>query len=145
MIAAVLDANVLVSSTLVPTGPPARVRRAVVEGKFRLVTSRPIIDEVCRTLRSERVSRPYRLEPLDVWQMRQFLEHEGDIVALTEIVAGVATHPEDDLILSTAVSAKADYLVTSDRQLLALREYEGVKIVTPNDFLSVLRDQGRDE
>lgn len=145
MIMAVLDANVLVSSTLVPSGAPGRVRRAVIERRFRLVTSRPIVDEVCRTLRSERVSRPYRLEPIDVWQMRQFLEHQGDVVALTEMVAGVATHPEDDLILSTAVNARADYLVASDRQLLALREYEGVRIVTPERFLSVLREQDEDE
>ena len=56
-------------------------------------------------------------------------------------MSGVATHPEDDLILSTAIVSKADYLVTSDRQLLALGEYEGVRIITPRDFLTVLNER----
>jgi predicted nucleic acid-binding protein len=42
------------------------------------------------------------------------------------------------VILATAVSARADYLVTGDRQLLALGEYQGVQMVTPRDFLAIL-------
>jgi predicted nucleic acid-binding protein len=53
-------------------------------------------------------------------------------------VQGVASHPEDDLILATAVSAQADYLVTGDRQLLALGRYQGVEIVTPRAFATIL-------
>jgi predicted nucleic acid-binding protein len=53
-------------------------------------------------------------------------------------VQGVASHPEDDLILATAVSAQADYLVTGDRQLLALGEYQGAQIVTPRAFATIL-------
>ena len=59
-------------------------------------------------------------------------------VPVTAQVQGVATHPEDDLILATAISGNADYLVTGDRQLLALGSYGGVRIVTPRDFLAIL-------
>jgi len=50
----------------------------------------------------------------------------------------MATHPEDDLILATAASARADYLVTGDRQLLALGTFEEIAIVTPRAFLDLL-------
>jgi predicted nucleic acid-binding protein len=60
-------------------------------------------------------------------------------VEITVEVRGVATHPEDDLILATAISARADYLVTGDRQLQALGSYQGVQIVSPRQFLTILQ------
>jgi predicted nucleic acid-binding protein len=61
--------------------------------------------------------------------------------AITSPVSGVATHPEDDLILAAAVSAQADYLVTGDARLQALGSYQGVKIVTPREFVQILEQQ----
>jgi predicted nucleic acid-binding protein len=50
---------------------------------------------------------------------------------------------EDDAILATALSGKADFLVTGDRQLLRLGTYRGVRIVTARDFLTILRQDVR--
>lgn len=61
------------------------------------------------------------------------------MLKVTEFVSGVATHPEDDLVLATAVSGKADYLVTGDKPLRkTVPKYQGVKLVTPVEFLKVL-------
>ena len=57
---------------------------------------------------------------------------------LTVSVAGVASHPEDDLILSTGLSAGASYLGTRDKQLLKLGEYGGMQIVHPADLVEIL-------
>jgi predicted nucleic acid-binding protein len=56
-------------------------------------------------------------------------------------VTGVATHPEDDLVLAAAVSAGADYLVTGDRKLQALDTFEGVRILSPRQFLDMIEAQ----
>jgi predicted nucleic acid-binding protein len=53
-------------------------------------------------------------------------------------VSGVATHPEDDLILATAVAANATYLVTGDRKLRAVGNFRGVTILSPREFLATL-------
>lgn len=66
------------------------------------------------------------------------LRDEATITPITTIVQGVATHQEDDLILATAVSAGADYLVTGDQQLQALGSYRGVTILSTRAFLNVL-------
>jgi hypothetical protein len=58
------------------------------------------------------------------------------ISPVTAIVRGAATHPEDDLVLATAVSARADCLVTGDRQLQRLGSYQGVSILSPALFSS---------
>lgn len=69
------------------------------------------------------------------------LEQEAVLTPITRQVQGVATHPEDDLILAAAVSARADYLVTGDDQLQKLGGFEGVKIVSPREFLRLLDDE----
>jgi predicted nucleic acid-binding protein len=48
------------------------------------------------------------------------------------------THPEDDLILATAVSAQADYLVTGDNALLGLGAFQDVMTLSSRAFLDLL-------
>ena len=60
-------------------------------------------------------------------------------------VRGVASHPADDLILATTVSASVDFLVTGDQALLRLKEHRGVTIVTPREFLDILDREHSDD
>lgn len=138
MIGAVLDANILVSGILAPAGIPARILLAAFAGVFSCFASEVIVREVLMSLGRDRVRRRYRVDPARISQIQQFLESDGILVPITVTVQGVASHPEDDLILATAVSAQADFLVTGDRQLLALGQYDGVQIVTPRDFAAIL-------
>jgi putative PIN family toxin of toxin-antitoxin system len=138
VIRAVLDTNVLVSAILLPAGIPARILLAAFAAVFSCFASEVIVSEVLVTLGRDRVRRKYRLDPARISQVRTFLESRPVLVPITATVQGVASHPEDDLILATAVSAQADYLVTGDRQLLALGAFQGVQIVSPRDFLAVL-------
>jgi predicted nucleic acid-binding protein len=57
-------------------------------------------------------------------------------------VSGVATHREDDQILAAAVSARAEYLVTGDKQLQQLGIYQGVRVISPRAFLDLLEATG---
>ena len=64
------------------------------------------------------------------------LRTQAVITAITASVQGVATHPEDDVILATAVTyashtASPVWLVTGDKQLQKLSTYQEVQIVTP--------------
>lgn len=138
MITAVLDTNTLVSAILVPHGIPARLLRAAYTREFACISSVPIVSEVLRTLGRSRVQRKYQVAAVDVERLRRFLQSGLVATPITVQVQGVATHPEDDLILATAVSARADYLVTGDRQLLKLGSYQGVHIVSARDFLAAL-------
>jgi putative PIN family toxin of toxin-antitoxin system len=117
---------------------PARILLAALNGLFRCLASDVIVSEVFRTLGRDRVRRKYRLDPARISEIRTFLESRPVLVPITAAVHGVASHPEDDLILATAVSAQADYLVTGDRQLLALGESQGAQIVTPRHFATIL-------
>ena len=60
-------------------------------------------------------------------------------VAIRRRVTGAATHPEDDRILATALSAHVDYLVTGDQRLRdRVPSFQGIPLVSPAAFLDVL-------
>jgi predicted nucleic acid-binding protein len=66
---------------------------------------------------------------------------QADFVELPAIPA-VSRDPKDDKFLATARAGRVDYLVTEDRDLLDLVEYEGTKIITTEEFLRVLEEPG---
>ena len=139
----VLDANVVVSGVAGsrhPNSTPGAIYRAWRNGAFDLVLSEHIVEEVGRAL-ADRSFRQ-RLSPQQISGARIVLRRRSIIVPITVEVHGVATHPEDDLVLATAVSARVDYLVTGDIQLQKLKTYEGVTILSPRAFLDVLEGGG---
>jgi putative PIN family toxin of toxin-antitoxin system len=139
----VLDANVLVSGFSFGGGVPDRILRRWKEGQFRLIVSSHLLAEVGNTL-----EKPYfrsRLSESSVQQALLLLRIEARTTLLTNVVSGVATHPEDDSVLATAVSASCDYLVTGDRQLQHLGSYQGVRIVSPREFLTLVERLEQDD
>lgn len=67
--------------------------------------------------------------------MEEELGMQAVPVEATAITSGVTSHWQDDLVLSSAISGNADYLVTRDAAFRRVGEYQGVKIRTPDEFL----------
>lgn len=141
MITSVLDTNVLASGIVGyrnPASVPGQLLRAWRQSRFELIVSEPILVELSRTL-----AKPYFRRRLTAQQLRRthrLLRRRTVPVRITSVVTGVATHPEDDLILSTAISAQAGYLVTGDRQLQSLGSHGNTVILSPREFLDVLAE-----
>ena len=98
--------------------------------------SDPLLAEVERTL-----TNAYFIQRLPVAERQSFLtllRRRAVLTQLTITVTGIAAHPEDDLMLSTALSGDAQFLVTGDHKLLGLKTYEGVVIVSVHEFLALL-------
>jgi len=100
VIRAVLDTNVFVAALLVRLGLPWRILTEAYASNFLCFTSDAINGEVFRTFGRERIRRKYELEAAQVERPRRFLESDGVRVPISADVAGIATHPEDDLILA---------------------------------------------
>jgi putative PIN family toxin of toxin-antitoxin system len=141
MIRATLDTNVLAAGIVTSSHTVnGQVIQAWRENKYSLVLSEAILTELSRTL-----AEPYfsaRLTAAQIEAILNLIRSEATVVPLLIPVAGVATHPEDDLILATALSGKAHYLVTRDEKLQAkVKQYKGVVIVSPPVFLQRLREE----
>ena len=143
MIRATLDTNVLVAGIITsPQTVNGQVIQAWRENKYSLVLSEAILTELSRTL-----SEPYfsaRLTAAQIEGTVNLFRSEATIVPSIITVTGVATHPEDDLILATALSGRAHYLVTRDEKLQEkVKEYKGIAIVSPPVFLQRLREKAK--
>ena len=100
------------------------------------MASAPIVAELRRTL-----AKPYfaqRFTPEEIERALYLVRHRSSFVEVLAEVRGIATTPDDDLILATAVAGEAVFLVTGDRQLRNLGGYQGVRIVGPREFMDWL-------
>ena len=138
MIRAVLDANVCVSAAVRPEGPPGQIINRFLHGEsFEIVLSQAIVDEVLRALNYPKV-RKYmraRLDP-ELWF--------EDIVVLSHFVAddrelkGISKDSDDDKYIAAAIEGRAAFVVAGDSDLLDLREYDGIRFVSPRVSLGIL-------
>lgn len=139
MLRAVLDANVFVSATINPLGRPAKVIAAL--DSFDLVVSDAILVEIGRVLSYPKIARRHGWT---VEEVRAFLDDLSRLAVHTPArlkLRVIAEDPADDRYLEAAIEGGAGYLVSGDAHLLKLKEFQGTRIVTPNEFLRVLREQ----
>jgi len=125
----VLDTNVLVSGVTYKEGTSGRIVRLFQRRGLEVVLSRYILDEMVRVL--PRMSR----NPLSTEHIRDLAD---SFVMLAELVEPDVSpdanlrDPADQPVLATLRASGADYLITGDKDLLALAsEYP---IATPAAF-----------
>ncbi len=106
MIRAVLDANVLVSGLAFRRSVQAAILRNWALNAFELVLSGPLLNETRTAL-----AKDFFIERFGTGFESDVYEAllGAELTILTAPVSNIATHPEDDLILSAAVSGRADY------------------------------------
>ena len=144
MVRAVLDTSVLVSALLTPEGVPGQLLDRAEEGTFILCISPAILEETRHVLlREPKLQARYGYSAASVETFSAGLLELADLVVEIPALPGaVPLDPKDDMIVATAVAARADYLVTGDRRhLLVLGHYEGIHILAPRAFLEVLGDE----
>lgn len=125
----VLDTNVLVSGLAYPRSIPGRILEAWREGSVEVVLSRYILDEMVRVL--PRLGR-IRLTPAEIRDLADSFLFLAEIVEPIAAPEAGLRDPTDQPVLGTLRAAQADYLVTGDKDLLALGEH--YPIVTPAVF-----------
>ncbi len=139
MLRAVLDANVYASALVKPDGPPGRILHLLLADRaFVVVLSRWIIVELRRCLDDPKLRKFIRIDDDEIDRWILAIELIADMVMPSREVRAVADDPDDDHLLAAALEGRAALLVTGDQHVLALREYEGVRIVTPAEFLKIL-------
>jgi len=141
MVTAILDTNVFVRAALGPRSPSAHVVDAYLDGKFHLVLSQAVLEELLTVLLLPEIREVHG------WSDDKILQFVVNLPAEAAVYAGQAHVPaslprdvSDVKFLSLAHEADADYLVTKDgRHLLRLKKYRRTQIVTPTQFLAHLR------
>ena len=135
---AVIDTNVLVSRTLSPGGTPGKIFTRWSDGAFELVVSESLLAEYKKALNYERVRKIHKYAPERIEDVVETIRAAAIEVKVTEFLHVVMQDPDDNKILECAAAANADYIVSGDRHLLALGDYNNIPILSPAAFLSIL-------
>jgi putative PIN family toxin of toxin-antitoxin system len=125
----VLDTNVLVSGLAYPGSLPGRIVNAWRQGGLDVVLSHYILDEMVRVL--PRLPR-ILLTPAEIRDLADSFLFLAEIVEPNKEWDEALRDQNDQLVLGTLRAAEADYLITGDKDLLALGER--YPIVTPAVF-----------
>jgi hypothetical protein len=133
---AVLDSNVLISALLSPRGAPAALVRAWLSGRFELVLSHELLQELTTALGYPKLA--IRVPETERDRLIDCLLSAGTLVDDPGTTAdGHAADPGDEYLIALARSARA-VLVSGDRHLLALAP--ALPVYSPREFLVLLGD-----
>jgi putative PIN family toxin of toxin-antitoxin system len=128
----VVDNNIFVSSFF--GGNPRKIIDLWKNAKITLCLSNAILDEYIDVLRRIGMKDEYELEEL------LSLFSKGFNILFTTKTAKIKiikNDPGDDKFIECAVALKVDAVITGDKEVLAIKEYMGIKILTPQQFLEI--------
>ncbi len=132
----VLDTNVILSGILFG-GKPRSVLEAASSGQIKMCISEVLLSELEGVLRREKFGLDTRVVQAIVAELTSTAEQ----VQPTSHVSVISDDPSDNDVLDCALEARADYIVSGDRHLLALGRCASVLILSPDDFLKQLAEQ----
>jgi putative PIN family toxin of toxin-antitoxin system len=132
---AVFDTNVLVAA-FVAEGICSKLLTRGRKKQFHLIVCPIILQEFERVLIKKFSAT--RNETRSALRIVSDVVHS--VVHPSQSVQSVCRDPDDDAILACALEARADYLVTGDVDLLELKVFKGVQIVTPRNFELLFND-----
>ena len=131
----VLDTNTLVSALLFP-GTASRLVPLWQSRRIILLLSKPVLEEYLRVLAYPK----FRLTPEEIKGLiQEVLLPFVRTIRPQRRLRFVKRDPDDDKFLECAVAGRVRYLVTGDRDLLELRSYRGVSIISAGKFLQELQ------
>jgi putative PIN family toxin of toxin-antitoxin system len=136
----VFDSNLLIAALLFPGGRADAAVARILEGVDDLVISRPIIQEVLAVLASK-----FSRDKEELSRVAVVLGELGRIVEPSRRLSVLKDEP-DNRILECAVEGNAEAIVTGDKAMLAVGEFEGIRLMSIADYLmKSKRDRKRHE
>jgi putative PIN family toxin of toxin-antitoxin system len=127
----VFDTNIFISAFVSPGRQAAMALVRIAEGRDQLLTSKPIVDETLTVLQTK-----FDWEDERLAQAAELLEKIGESLATTKRIQLLKDDP-DNRILECALAGRADLIVTGDRELLRLGEFQGTRIISLRAYLDM--------
>jgi putative PIN family toxin of toxin-antitoxin system len=132
----ILDTNVILAA-FASRGLANAVFELCLE-KHEIIISEHILSEVQRNLQKK-----LKMPEEKIQRIIQYLGEFCTITAYKRLDKMVCRDPDDVKILGLSEVAKPDYIITGDMDLLALKEFNSIPIITPREFWEVSRSGRR--
>jgi len=122
------DTNVLISATITRGRSSELLDHCLL--RHTVVTSEYILEE----LREKLITKFY-FSAREAAAVRRTLLEQMVVITPDPLPSPICRDPDDDNILAAAVAGNCDCIVTGDKDLLVLREYQGIPILKPSAFM----------
>jgi putative PIN family toxin of toxin-antitoxin system len=126
----VFDTNVYISAILTSGTPRVVLLESLKREEIRILISEPILSEIERILRLK-IRRPYG----EIMTILIAIRQNTTLISPELEVSVIAEDEADNRIVECALQGKAQYIVSGDHHILSLKEYRGMKILSPTEFL----------
>ena len=134
----VLDTNVVVSGTFW-TGDSFKLLENINRNKIWIIVSLSILEEYGKILHSEEI-----LEKTSEYQQARIqaihkILNKAIIIEPKERIDAVKDDPDDNKFLEAAIWGESDYIISQDRHLLNLKKFRDIPIISPKEFLQIIK------
>jgi putative PIN family toxin of toxin-antitoxin system len=123
----VLDSNVIVSA-FASRGLCASLFEVLIV-REKIIISEHILSEVSRILKKK-----VKLPEKNINEIIDFLRVTAEIKDYEKMTQCVSRDKDDDEIIALAVSSNSKIIITGDKDLLVLKKYKNIRILSPKDF-----------
>ena len=129
----VLDTNVLLSGLLWEGTPKKYLDAFRFSNIYQLILSPELVNEL-----RIKLSRKFKVPDDLIFRWEKEISQYAYLV-VPKYETDICRDPEDNMILDTASAGNADYIVTGDNDLLTLKEFKSIPIITPRQFLERIK------
>jgi len=130
----VLDANVIIAA-FASRGLCESIMEVCLS-EHEIVLCDELLEEVLRNLRLK-----IKLSAKIVDDIGDLLMEQASMINPVLLYADIYRDPEDVKILGLAVASGANYIVTGDKDLLVLKEFQGIPILNPRGFSNIIHSE----
>jgi uncharacterized protein len=129
----VFDTNVLISAWLSKNSPPFSCLSLAKTELVSSVTCQEILDEL-----SEKLQQKFQISERGLREYIAEIHQFSSVVTIARQLRAVPNDPDDDMIVECAIAGNATHIITGDKHLLSLVEYQNIQIIKAKDFLDFL-------
>lgn len=133
----VLDTNVLVSALLF-RGRLGLISDAIQRGTIIPCFTAATFQEFEYVLQYPRFEKQFKKEGTQIAEVIRIVATHSMIFPDPKVVPRIVKDTPDNFVLAAAIAANARYIVTGDADLLQLKEYSGILIITPAKYMALI-------
>ena len=128
----IVDTNVLISGILFG-GNPREIINLWLTNKYIFCLSPELKAEVLGKLQ-----RKFLLSKEKLQEIEEALEAKSEKY-VPHVTVTVCKDPQDNFLLELAEESNANFIISGDKLVLALQEYKNTKIISPKEFIQLLK------
>ena len=133
MLKVVIDTNIFVSGVLVEGSNPSLIIKAWKRAKkYQLFVTEEILQEILKVM--QRLDVPHNI----ITDWNKVIRKNALFVVPSKKIEAIKEDPSDNKFLECAIESGADYIISGDKHLKGLKEFQGIKIVSAKEFLGIL-------